>query len=77
MCTIVYTDDEVTMKICSDVNKSDCCASKLDKGKQKKEWQKDKIEMWEARAFTNCKDKQFQVNIISGIKFNSSSKTTI
>lgn len=49
------------MKICSDVNRTDCCASKLDKGRLKKEWETNKTETWAAREFKNCKNKQFKV----------------
>ena len=54
-------DDDVSVKICSDVNIADCCSTKLDKGVRKDEWEKSKIENWEAREFKECKNKPFQV----------------
>ena len=55
------TDDDVSVKICSDVNIADCCSATLDKGVRKDEWVKSKTENWEAREFKECKTKPFQV----------------
>ena len=49
------------MKICSDLDPSDCCTAKLDKGVRKDEWVKSKTENWESREFKTCKNKQFKV----------------
>ena len=57
------------MKICSDVDVSDCCVAKLDKGVRKDEWVKSKTENWESREFKACKNKQFKV-CSSKINFN-------
>ena len=57
-------DDAVSVKVCSDVNIADCCSATLDKGVRKDEWVKSKTENWEAREFKECKNKNFQVNIL-------------
>ena len=58
---IRYLEDDMSIKICSDVDRKQCCGGGLSKG-SKEEFSKNQIENWDAdEVGGNCENEEFEV----------------
>ena len=55
------TDDDVTLEICSDFKKTDCCKTPALKSIISDDWSTGDTEKWGKRYFGSCKDKVYKV----------------
>ena len=65
------TNDDVTIKICSDADKSDCCTAKLS-STFKDDWSPNDLEKWSGSNLKDCKTKVFKVNNLNEYYFDFS-----
>ena len=58
------TEDDMSIKICSDVNRKRCCGGGLSKGTNQ-EFSRNQVENWDVDEIGgNCRDEEFEVMTI-------------
>ena len=64
---MLFSDDDMSIKICSDVNRKKCCGGGLSKGSNE-EFSKNKVENWDVDEIGgNCSNEEFEV--LSNLSF--------
>ena len=57
----MFSEDDMSIKICSDVNRKNCCGGGLSKGTNE-EFSKNKVENWDVDEIGgNCSNEEFEV----------------
>ena len=67
------TNDDVTLEICSDYKKTDCCKTPPLKSILTDDWSKGDTEKWKPRYFGDCKNKVYKVSGIQSEKKRNNS----